>query len=134
MRSTILAAAAAILLSGAAHAQTTALPQQEDQPAMGVGIICDTPDEARHFITLRAQGTEAENAMQSINAAAKNPRACGLAAIVYTRDAIVANEKLGGKLVQVVRINVLAGYNGSGWQRVSDMVQYAILEGGGETI
>jgi hypothetical protein len=41
---------------------------------------------------------------------------------------------LEDKLVQIVRINVVAGFNGSGWQRVSDMVQYAVLEGGGESI
>ncbi|MGC1464676.1 MAG: hypothetical protein WA792_02990 [Pseudolabrys sp.] len=139
MRSTIMAAAmtaaAAILLGGAAHAQTNGLSQQQDdQPSVGIGVICNTPDEARHFISLRAGGAKAEKAMQSINTEAKDPRACGVAAVVYTRGGIVANEKLDGKLVQIVRINVLAGYNGAGWQRVSDMVQYAVLEGGGETI
>jgi hypothetical protein len=37
-------------------------------------------------------------------------------------------------LVQIVRINVVAGFNGSGWQRVSDLVQYAVLEGAGQSI
>jgi hypothetical protein len=42
--------------------------------------------------------------------------------------------KLQDELVQIVRINVVAGFNGSSWERVSDMVQYAVLEGGGESI
>lgn len=42
--------------------------------------------------------------------------------------------KLKDKLVQIVRINVVAGFNGSAWQHVSDMVQDAVLEGGGQWI
>jgi hypothetical protein len=42
--------------------------------------------------------------------------------------------RLENQLVQIVRINVVAGFNGSGWQGVSGMVQYAVLEGGGESI
>ena len=37
-------------------------------------------------------------------------------------------------LVQIVRINVVAGYNGSGWQRVANMVQYAVIEAKGISI
>ncbi|HEU4660569.1 MAG TPA: hypothetical protein VFS63_07905 [Pseudolabrys sp.] len=133
---TILAAGAALLLLGAAAQADTDDQQQQEakQPTVGVGVICDTQQQAEKFITLRAQGEQPENAMQSVNADAKKDQACGVAAIVFKRDAIVANEKLNGKLVQVVRINVMAGYNGSGWERVQDMTQYAIFEGGGETI
>jgi hypothetical protein len=42
--------------------------------------------------------------------------------------------KLKNSLVQIVRINVVAGFNGAGWRRVSDMVQYAVLEGEGESV
>ena len=38
------------------------------------------------------------------------------------------------RLVQIVRINIVAGFNGSGWQRVTDTVQYAVLEGEGESV
>ncbi|HET7849889.1 MAG TPA: hypothetical protein VFL51_12590 [Pseudolabrys sp.] len=135
MRATVAAAAALLLMGAAAQADTSDQQQQQaKQPTVGVGVICDTQQEAEKFISLRAKGDEPESAMQSVNADAKKTRACGVAAIVFKRDAIVANEKLNGKLVQVVRINVMAGYNGSGWQRVKEMTQYAIFEGGGETI
>ena len=42
--------------------------------------------------------------------------------------------KLDNQLVQIVRINVVAGFNGTEWQRVKNMVQYAVLEGGGESV
>ncbi len=136
MRTTLAAAAALLLVGAGAQADTNDQQQQQQvsQPAVGVGVICDTQQQAEKFISLRARGDEPDSAIQSVNADAKQARACGVAAIVFKRDAIVANEKLNGKLVQVVRINVMAGYNGSGWQRVSDMTQYAIFEGGGETI
>jgi hypothetical protein len=41
---------------------------------------------------------------------------------------------MGGKLVTIMRINVVAGYNGSGWQRVASTVQYAIMPTAGEDI
>jgi hypothetical protein len=36
--------------------------------------------------------------------------------------------------MRIVRINVVAGYNGRGWQQVADTVQYAIVEPKGEPI
>ena len=57
-----------------------------------------------------------------------------VAAIAYVHDGTVDTMKLENQLVKIVRINVVAGFNGSAWQRVSGMVQYAVLEGGGESI
>ena len=43
--------------------------------------------------------------------------------------------KLKDRLVQIVRINVVAGFTGSGWERATaDMTQYAVLEGAGESV
>ena len=36
--------------------------------------------------------------------------------------------------MQIVEINVVAGFNGDGWQSVPAMTQYAIVEGQGESI
>jgi len=133
MRS-VLAAVAALFLCGGAQFSAQAQTVQTAQPAVGVGVICNTPEQAEHFVALRVQGDKANHAIAVINTEAKEPRACGVAAVIYLRDAVIATEKLDGKLVQVVRINVVAGYNGSGWQRVSGLVQYAVIDGGGETI
>ena len=72
--------------------------------------------------------------MHAVNDMRIDQRACGVAAIAYIRDATVDTMKLDDNLVQIVRINIVAGFNGSNWQRVSGMVQYAVLEGGGELI
>jgi len=81
-----------------------------------------------------AKGAEPDQAMTSVNANAHDDRACGVAAIAYIRDQTVDTMKLDNKLVQIVRISVFAGFNGNAWQRVSGMVQYAVLEGDGESI
>jgi hypothetical protein len=50
------------------------------------------------------------------------------------RNKTVDTMKLEDKLVQIVRINVVAGFIELAWQCMSDMVQYAVLEGGGQSI
>jgi hypothetical protein len=126
------AAAAVLMLSGAASADEG--PVRNGEPAVGVGMICNTSQQAERFVALRAQGTVPQQAMAIVNKEAKDARACGLAAIAFTRDATLDSKPIANKLVQVVRISVVAGFNGSGWQPVSGMVQYAVMEGEGETI
>ncbi len=72
--------------------------------------------------------------MRAVNAIARDQRACGVAAVAYIRDTTVDTMAMQDRLVQIVRINIVAGFNGSAWQRVSDTVQYAVLEGDGESV
>jgi hypothetical protein len=131
MRIFWVAAAAFVLVSGGARAE--AQPGNGDA-AIGIGVICNTSQQAEQFVRLRSAGTQAEQAMRAVNASARDNGACGIAAIAYIRDQTVDTMKLRDRLVQIVRINVVAGFNGAGWQRISDMVQFAVLEGGGESI
>jgi len=126
-----VAAAAVVVACGVARADEQ--PGNGDA-AIGVGIICNTSQQAEQFVKLRSKGTQPDQAMRAVNASARDDRACGVAAIAYVRDHTVDTMKLPDKLVQIVRINVVAGFNGASWQRISDMVQYAVLEGGGESV
>jgi hypothetical protein len=128
------AATSAILVCGAARADSPAQPPEKGDAAVSVGIICNTPQQAEQFVGLRKTGAAPEQAMQAVNAMAHDQRACGIAAVAYVRDTTVDTVALQDSLVQIVRINIVAGYNGSGWQRVSDSVQYAVLDGEGESI
>ena len=66
---------------------------------------------------------------------AKDPRACGVAAVAFTRDKTMLTRPMGDRLVQIVRINIIAGFNGTGWQRASAMtIQYAVVEAEGQSI
>ena len=81
---------------------------------------------------LAAQGRRTRKAMQVVNADARDGHACGVAAVAYIRNQTVGTVKLKDRLVQIVRINVVAGFTGSGWERATaDMIQYAVLEGAG---
>jgi hypothetical protein len=88
-----------------------------DDAAIGIGIICNTSQQAKQFVKLQSTGTQAEVAAGAVNASARDSRACGVAAIAYIRAQTVYKMKLRDKLVQIVRINVVAGFNGAGWQR-----------------
>jgi len=130
----VMTLAAALLLSGAAWAdQPSALPGNTN-PSVGVGMICNTDAEAERYVALRADGSEIKAAAQRVNAEANDPRACGLAAIAFIPDKTMSSRAVGEKLVQVVRVNVIAGFNGAGWQHVAGMIQYAVIEAKGESI
>ncbi|HMF23096.1 MAG TPA: hypothetical protein VKG24_13350 [Pseudolabrys sp.] len=133
MRKFWAAAAAAVFVCGVACAAEGPSPEHGDA-AIGIGIICNTPQQAELFVSLRSKGAAADQAISAVNARAKDNRACGVAAIAYIRDQTVDTMKVENKLVQIVRISVFAGFNGSAWQRVAGMVQYAVLEGGGISV
>jgi len=132
------AAMAALFMFAAvipAKAQSVSAPSSDGAPGVGVGVICNTSEQAERFIALRSQGRAADEALGAVNGEAKNPRACGVAAVAFTRDKTVLTRPMGDRLVQIVRINIIAGFNGTGWQRASAMtIQYAVVEAEGQSI
>ena len=119
----------AMLLAGGGVAGAQSL--SNDGAKVGVGMICDSQEQAARFLELRATGRKADEAMAAVNEEARNPKACGLAAIAFTQDAMVDSKSVDNQLVQVVRIRIVAGYTGATWQPMRDFVQYAILEAEG---
>lgn len=135
----VVLALAGIVLVGAmaqADAQSVSAPADGGaQAAIGVGIICNTPEQAGRFVSLRAEGKDPGKAIAGVNAEVHDARACGVAAVAFMRDQTVATRAMGDRLVQIVRINVVAGFNGTNWQRVSnDLTQYAVIEAEGQSI
>lgn len=134
----VWALAGVALLAGAAqaNAQVVGAPSDDGVKAgIGVGIICNTPEQAGRFVGLRAEGNDPTKAIAAVNAEVQDPRACGVAAIAFTRNQTVATRTMGNKLVQIVRVNVVAGFNGTAWQRASsDLIQYAVIEAEGQSV
>ena len=116
----------ALLAGGATGARAA-----DDGAKIGVGMICDSQAQAARFVQLRAEGRKADEAMAAVNREQRNPKACGLAAIAFTQDAMVDSKSVDNKLVQVVRITIVAGYTGATWQPVKGFVQYAVIEADG---
>ena len=106
---------------------SSALPNQQGGVAIGSTIICDTSEQARRFVTLRNDGSEAVQALQVINQEAKNPTACGPAVVAFRAGETVQSERMDGRLVNVVKVTVLAYNTGAGWSPVPETVQYAII-------
>jgi hypothetical protein len=126
---TMTAAIAAVLIVGAARADDlTSLPGQTGDAIVGVGVICNTSDQAEQYVSFRQTGQDITPAVAQVNKQALDPRACGLAAIAFVPDKTLGTKSMGGRLVKIVRVNVVAGYNGSRWQHVASTVQYAIME------
>ena len=119
---------------GGALAAEGPAPENGDT-AVGVGILCNTPQQAEQFVNLRGKGAAPEKAMQVVIAAARDGHACGIAVVAHIRNQTVGTVKLKDRPVQNVRINVVAGVTGSGWAcAIADMTQYAVLEGAGESV
>ena len=133
------AAVTAFLLSAIAapaSAQSVSAPSHDGigEPAVGVGIICNTVEQAERFVHLRAQGAAVPAALDTVNTEVKDTRACGVAAVAFLRDQTIKTRPMGDRLVQIVRINVVAGFNGTGWQRTSAVtVQYAVIDAQGQS-
>jgi hypothetical protein len=128
------AAAAALALWGTTPADVRANPLDEDGLTIGVGIICNTPEQMQRLVGLRAGGAEVTGAVTVVNGEANDPRACGVAAVAYMSDKMIDMREVRGKLVQIVRINVIAAFDGRHWARVPVMTQYALIEPDGYAI
>lgn len=121
---------AMVLAGGAVNAQTAG-KQPGNNTIIGAGMICDSQEQAARFLELRASGRKADAAMAAVNKESHNKQACGLATIAFVQDGLVASKSIDNKLIQVVRINILAGFTGNGWQPVTNFVQYAVVEAEG---
>jgi len=106
---------------------TPAISGAPGNVSVGSAIICDTSEQARRFVTLRNDGSEAVQALQVINKEANNPTACGPAVLAFRTGETIKSERMDGQLVNVVKVTVLAYNNGAGWSPVPETVQYAII-------
>lgn len=129
-------AAAALLLVAQAKADDFGPSNQNGRgdARVGVGVICNTSEQAEHYLTLRAAGQDVTPAVQSVNAEAQQPRACGVAAIAFTTGKTMDTKAINGKLVKIVQVTIVAGYDGMSWHPVADAQQFAIVETEGYAI
>jgi len=129
------AAAAAFALSGMTPTNAGPGPMgEDDNVAIGVGIICNTSEQMERLVGLRIGGAEVTNAVTLVNDEAKDPKACGVAAVAFMSDKMIDMKNVQGKMVQIVRISVIAAFDGRKWARIPVMTQYALIEPAGYTI
>ncbi len=139
MRSFPAAAAAAVfalcaLTAGHAGASPADEKADENNIAIGAGIICNTPEQMQRLVGLRIDGAEVDQAVGVVNGEARDPRACGVAAVAFMSGSMVDMKNVHGKLVQIMRISVVAAYDGQQWAPIPEMTQYALMEPEGYAI
>lgn len=120
-----------------ASAQSIGTPLHEGigDAAVGIAIICNTSEQAERFVSLRATGAAVTQALDTVNTEVNDMRACGVAAVAFLRDQTITTRLMGDRVVQIVRINVVAGFNGTGWQRASALtIQFAVIDAEGKSI
>jgi hypothetical protein len=105
-----------------------AAAQQADDatPAVGHGLICDSPQQLHRFVDIRNQGRAADEAIRAVNAEAKNPIACGTVMAAFAAGKRVDKVKMLGEAVELVEITIVAVSDGTGWTRVPPTTQYMI--------
>jgi hypothetical protein len=128
------AATVAITLSSATSGAVKANPMEEDNLAVGVGIICNTSEQMKRLVGLRMDGAEVPRAVSTVNDEVRDSHACGVAAVAFMSDKMVDIKNVEGKMVQIVRINVMATFDGEHWASVPAMTQYALIESEGYPI
>ena len=119
--------AVTLLASWPAGAEEISLGDQSVGSGMGQGIICNTSEQAARFIDLRNDGAVTAAALDTVNAEAKDPSACGTAMVAFTNGQPLAEKTLRGMAVRVVKITIIAANNGLQWSPVRRMVQYTII-------
>jgi hypothetical protein len=105
-----------------------ALAQQVDKaaPAVGHGLICDSPQQLHRFVDIRNQGRNADDAVRTVNEEAKNPIACGTVMAAFAAGKPIDKMKMLGEAVELVEITIVAISDGAGWTRVPPTTQYMI--------
>ena len=126
-----MTAAAAALVCASGSIALAAPQADEGKMGMGVGVICNTTEQAQSYVKLRSGGAEVTLAVSAVNERVQDPQACGVAAVAFERGKTVGTMSQKGRLVSIVQVRIVAGFDGTKWARVPDTVQYAIIENEG---
>jgi hypothetical protein len=119
-------------LPSLAQPQATPTMAQEKQE-IGQGVICDTLEEVRRYVALRSNGTESDGALKVVNEEA-HAAACGVALVMFSPGARIADMAVQGKLLSIIQINVHAFGNGPVWMRIPDTIRYTVTAEKGQVV
>jgi hypothetical protein len=122
----LLLAALCVTAPGVAGAGSAVDAPEKDKGEIGQGVICDTLQHVKHFVTLRGTGEDPDTALETVNLEADDEAACQFAFVLYTDDKPVGQLAVGGRLFKFIEINVRALGDGRTLIPVSPRVQYTV--------
>jgi hypothetical protein len=106
--------------------QAALQPEGQAVVDVGGGVICDTRQQVERFATLRGQGKEAAEALQTVNQESRDADACNLTLVMFTRSKPIAGMTISGRPASILEITVQAFGNGRTWKQVPPIVQYTV--------
>jgi hypothetical protein len=98
-----------------------------NESGVGQAVICDTAPQVERLVALQSEGADMQRALQAVNEEAQNPRACGVAVVMFTLGQAREHKVVQGKAINIVEITVHAISDGSSWARVPAISQYTII-------
>ena len=107
---------AMLLLSSAAPAGDLA-SLDRNQVHIGSGVICDTQDEVKRFVSLMAS-KDAGGALQTVHRESDKPVGCGMATIAFRAGKEHGEMRNGKGSFKIVEIEVIAGTANGSWQMI----------------
>jgi hypothetical protein len=108
-----------------AKAQEDLPPKAQEKIEIGQGVVCDTLQQVERYVALRGNGTETNAALQTVNDEAHVP-ACSVALVMFSAGVRVAGMSLQGKLLSIIKINVLAFGRGPAWMKIPATIRYTV--------
>jgi hypothetical protein len=133
MRFLLQAPIIAILSCLPAQAQETVPPQTADKLEIGQGVVCDTLQQVERYVALRANGTETNVALRTINDEA-HVAACSVALVMFSAGARVAGLTVQGRLLSILQINMHAFVNGPVWMKIPATIRYTVAAEKGQIV
>jgi hypothetical protein len=105
----------------------------QDKIEIGQGVVCDTLEQVQRYVALRGNGAETSGALQTVNNEARNG-ACGVALVMFSAGAHVADLTVQGKFLSILQINVHAIGKGPVWMKVPDTIRYTVTAEKGQVV
>jgi hypothetical protein len=101
-------------------------PDGQAQADVGGGVICDTRAQVERFATLRGEGKEPADALQTVNQESRDADACNVTFVMFTTSKPIAGMTISGRPASILEITVKAFGNGRTWKQVAPIVQYTV--------
>jgi hypothetical protein len=130
---TILVPTILMLCCLPAMAQEQPSSTAQEKIEIGQGVICDTLEQVERYVALRGNGAETSGALQKVNDEA-HLAACGVALVMFSPGAHVADMTAQGKLLSIMQINVHAFGNGPVWTKIPRTVRYTVTAEKGQMV
>jgi hypothetical protein len=122
-----------MLSSLGAKAQESLPPKEQGKIEIGQGVICDTLEQVERYVALRGNGTETAVALQTVNEGSRGA-SCGVALVMFSAEARIADLTVQGKLLSIIQINVLAFGKGPSWMKIPATIRYTVIAEQGQVV